>query len=64
VKRPLAIETVVEPTENPSYLRLRGSFSILPSHYGMTPYSALAGLVRVADRLDISGDLFLLVPAS
>jgi polyisoprenoid-binding protein YceI len=64
VSRPLAIDTVVEATNNPAYLRMSGAFAILQTHYGMTPYSALAGLVRVADRLEISGDLFLYVPAS
>src|SRR5262249_24417576 len=35
----------------------RGSFAILSSRFGITPYSALGGVVREADKLDIGGVL-------
>jgi hypothetical protein len=38
---------------------MRGGFAILQSEYGMKPYSAMAGFIRVADRLEIRGDLML-----
>jgi hypothetical protein len=38
-------------------MRLQGSFSILQSDYGITPFSKALGAVGVADRLTISGDL-------
>ncbi len=58
-RRPLRLATTVEATNQPGVLRMRGTFAILQSHYGMTPYSALGGFVRVADRLEITGDLVL-----
>ena len=50
-------------TEQPGVLRMRGSFSILQTAYGMQPFSAMGGLARVADQLQIWGDL-VLVPTS
>jgi polyisoprenoid-binding protein YceI len=63
VTRRLQISAKLEPTDKPSALRMRGSFSILQTQYGITPYTALAGLVKVADTLEISGDLVLVSTA-
>jgi polyisoprenoid-binding protein YceI len=59
VTRPVHMTVNVEPAERPNVVRVRGKFAILQSDHGMKPYSALAGLVRVADRLEIRGDLML-----
>jgi polyisoprenoid-binding protein YceI len=59
VTRPIQVTTSVEPADRLNTVRMRGEFAILQSDYGMKPYSAMAGLVRVADRLEIRGDLML-----
>ena len=59
VTRPLVVLASVEPTDRPGVLRMRGAFTLVQSQFGITPYSALAGLVRVADRLEVWGDLIL-----
>jgi polyisoprenoid-binding protein YceI len=59
VTRPIRATVSAEQAERPNVVRMRGKFAILQSDYGMKPYSALAGLVRVADRLEIQGDLIL-----
>ncbi len=59
VARPLSILATLEPTNTPGALRMRGAFAIIQSQYGITPFSALGGLVRVADKLEIWGDLIL-----
>jgi polyisoprenoid-binding protein YceI len=59
VRRPLQLIATVEPSDRPSLFRMRGAFSILQSEYGMTPYSTLGGIVRVADKVEIWGDLVL-----
>jgi polyisoprenoid-binding protein YceI len=59
VTRPVHVTVSVEQAERPNVVRMRGKFAILQSDYGMKPYSALAGLVRVADRIEIRGDLTL-----
>ncbi len=38
-------------------LSAHGEFSVLQSQFGMTPYSAMLGAMRVADRIDIDFDL-------
>ncbi len=43
-------------------LKMTGSFTIRQSDHGITPYSALGGLAKVADELEISGDLVLTPP--
>jgi polyisoprenoid-binding protein YceI len=50
-------------TDRPGVLRLTGAFSVLQTSYGIRPYSALGGLARVADQLQIWGDL-VLIPAT
>jgi polyisoprenoid-binding protein YceI len=59
VTRPIRLTASMEPAERPNVVRMRGKFTLLQSEYGMKPYSALAGLVRVADPLEIRGDLML-----
>ena len=59
VTRPLTLKGKLEPTTDPAVSRLRGAFAIQQSHYGITPYSALGGLVGIEDRLDIWGDFVL-----
>jgi polyisoprenoid-binding protein YceI len=49
----------LEHTKESGTLRLHVMFNILQSTYGITPFSALGGLARVADRLEIWGDLVL-----
>lgn len=41
------------------FTRLQGSFSILQSDYGITPFRKALGAVGVADRLTISGDIWI-----
>lgn len=38
---------------------LRGAFYVNQTDFGITPYSAVGGLIRIADRLTIWGDLVL-----
>lgn len=40
-------------------LRLRGRFTLRQTDYGMTPYSSLGGLAKIADELTIWGDLLI-----
>jgi polyisoprenoid-binding protein YceI len=55
----LQIAARVEKTESAGVLRMSGSFTIKQTDYGITPYSALGGLAKVADELGISADLVL-----
>lgn len=45
--------------KQPDALRLTGTFSLRQTDYGIEPYSALGGLLRVADELTVMGDLML-----
>jgi hypothetical protein len=49
----------VDRTETPGVLRMRCAFAIQQTDFGITPYSTLGGIVGVADRLDIWGDLLI-----
>jgi polyisoprenoid-binding protein YceI len=57
--QPLQFAVVVEPADKAGALRMRGTFTIRQTAFGIQPYSALAGLARVADPLPIWGDLVL-----
>lgn len=57
--RNLPINASLEATDQPGVYRFRCAFAILQSQYGMTPYSAIGGLVGVKDQLDIYGELVL-----
>jgi polyisoprenoid-binding protein YceI len=52
-----AVALVADASTANGLMRLQGSFSILQSDYGITPFSKALGAVGVADRLTISGDL-------
>jgi polyisoprenoid-binding protein YceI len=49
----------VDRTETPGVLRMRCAFAIQQTDFGITPYSTLGGIVGVADRLDIWGELLI-----
>ena len=53
------LRAVLEATDQPGVYRFRCAFAILQTQYGMTPYSAIGGLVGVTDQLDIYGQLLL-----
>ena len=38
---------------------MSGTFRLKQTNYGIKPYSAAGGLAKVADELEISGDLEL-----
>jgi polyisoprenoid-binding protein YceI len=59
VTRPVEFVANLIATETPGTLRLRGSFVIQQTDFGIEPFSALGGLAKVADSLRIWGDLFL-----
>ncbi len=63
VKRPVRFRAKVERDETKETFRVRGEFSLLQTDYGITPYSALAGLVRVKNELRIYGNVTV-VPKS
>lgn len=56
--RPLTIPVEAELSDG-KVRRLRCRFTILQSDFGMTPYKAALGTVRVADELKIYGDLWI-----
>jgi len=62
VTHPVEFIAKIDQTDKPGVLRMRGQFSILQTRYGIQPYSAVGGLVRVADELKIWGDLVLTPP--
>jgi polyisoprenoid-binding protein YceI len=55
----IQIAAKVDKTATEGVLRLSGSFTIKQTDYGITPYSALGGLAKVADELVIWADLVL-----
>jgi YceI-like domain len=59
VSRPLALRARLEPTTELAVSRLQGSFAIRQTHFGITPYSALGGMVSIEDKLDIWGEFVL-----
>ncbi len=64
VAQPLKLGAKLEPTSDPAVTRLRGSFTILQSQFGITPYSALGGLVGIEDKLKIWGEFVLRTPGA
>ncbi len=62
VTQNIAFNATLQPGSQQGTLALRGQFSIMQTSYGIRPYSALGGLIRISDQLDIWGDL-VLVPA-
>jgi polyisoprenoid-binding protein YceI len=59
VERPLALVAQLNRTNVPGRFRMGCAFAIRQSAYGMTPYSTLGGLIGVADRLEIWGELVI-----
>ncbi len=62
VTRPLSLTVAADAGPQPGTLRARGNFAVLQTSYGIQPFSALGGLVKVADQLTVWGDL-VLVPS-
>lgn len=60
--RSLQLQSKLEGAQQQGQMRLSGTFTIKQKDFGIKPYSTAAGLVRVADELQITGDL-ILVPA-
>jgi hypothetical protein len=58
-EQPLQFKAKLERTNKEGVLKLRGSFTVKQTAYGMTPYSAAGGLAKVADELEILGELRL-----
>lgn len=58
-KRPVRFQAKAERAEAKGAFRVRGEFSLLQTDYGITPYSALFGAVKVKDELRIDGDVAL-----
>jgi hypothetical protein len=59
VSRPLTLQAKLEPTSDSAVSWLRGAFAIRQTQFGITPYSALGGMVGIEDRLDIWGEFVL-----
>jgi polyisoprenoid-binding protein YceI len=58
-EQPLQFKAKLERTDKEGVLRLSGSFVIKQTDYGITPYTAAGGLAKVADELEIIGELVL-----
>jgi polyisoprenoid-binding protein YceI len=59
VTQPAQFDATLANTAERGVLSLRGQFRIAQTSHGIQPYSALGGLIRVADELTIHGDLIL-----
>jgi polyisoprenoid-binding protein YceI len=59
VERKLRLKAKVEPTDKPGALRLTGTFTVRQTDYGMKPVTAVGGLAKVADELEITCELYL-----
>jgi hypothetical protein len=55
--RDAVVEVPVRWERRDDVLSAHGEFSVLQSQFGMTPYSAMLGAMRVGDRIDIDFDL-------
>jgi polyisoprenoid-binding protein YceI len=58
-EQPLQFKARLEKTDKEGTFKLSGSFAIKQTSYGIKPFSAAGGLARVADELEISGELVL-----
>jgi polyisoprenoid-binding protein YceI len=61
-KRSLQLPAKLDCAQQQGQMRLSGTFTIKQKDFGIQPYSTAAGIVRVADELEITGDL-ILIPA-
>ena len=59
----LQLKAKLEGAGPQGQMKLIGSFTIKQSEYGIKPYSTFGGIVKVADELEITGDL-LLIPTA
>ncbi len=55
----LAFKAGIEKTDKQGILKMSGTFTIRQTDFGMKPYSAAGGLAKVADELEVTGDLTL-----
>jgi polyisoprenoid-binding protein YceI len=55
----LLFKASVEAPDKQGRIRISGTFTIRQTDYGIKPYSGAGGLAKVADELEISGDLVL-----
>jgi polyisoprenoid-binding protein YceI len=58
-EQPLQFKAKLERTDKKDALKLRGTFVIKQTDYGMKPYSAAGGLAKSSDELEILGELLL-----
>lgn len=58
-EQPLSFKAKLERTNKEGVLRLSGSFAIRQTDFGIKPYSGAGGLAKVADELEVYGELFL-----
>jgi polyisoprenoid-binding protein YceI len=58
-EQPLVFKAKLERGDKKGTFELSGSFTIKQTAYGIKPYSAAGGLVKVADDLEITGELVL-----
>ena len=59
VEGKLAFKAKLEMGDKEGDWKLSGTFPLKQTDYGIKPYSALAGLARVKDELEITGELVL-----
>src|SRR4029078_9796145 len=57
ISRP--IQLVAESEEQNGWIRLRGSFYLIQSQFGITPFTKAFGAIGVADRLSVWGDIWI-----
>jgi polyisoprenoid-binding protein YceI len=58
-EKKLPSKAKVERGDRAGLIRMSGTFTIKQTDYGIKPYSAAGGLAKVADELEIAGDLVL-----
>jgi polyisoprenoid-binding protein YceI len=64
VERKLHFKAKLEPADKPNVLRFTGTFTIRQTDHGIKPITAVGGLSKVADELEMAGELFLRPPAA
>ena len=53
------IQVVAESEEQNGWIHLRGSFYLVQSQFGITPFSKAFGAIGVADQLSVWGDIWI-----
>jgi polyisoprenoid-binding protein YceI len=59
VERKLHLKAKLEATDKPGALRLTGTFTVRQTDHGIKPVSAVGGLAKVVDELEIAAELSL-----